>query len=185
MAVLTACNRLFASDLGDDDLEALGAEIGSDVPFFARGGTQLARGRGTALTRLPNLGRVWFTVLKPTFGMATGGVYEALKMGLTARSPAANLQVIKPLLATFPARPWFGYNRLEDVVLPQYPELSRLLMTLRDASPVAMMTGSGTAVYGVFRRREQGEHLIQDLQPKLEFAQTVEPLVHGIRFEQG
>ena len=32
MAVLAACNRLFASDLGDDDLEALGAEIGSDVP---------------------------------------------------------------------------------------------------------------------------------------------------------
>ncbi|MEZ4388498.1 MAG: 4-(cytidine 5'-diphospho)-2-C-methyl-D-erythritol kinase [Candidatus Krumholzibacteriia bacterium] len=185
MAVLVACNRLFAADLELGDLAGMGAELGSDVPFFARGGTQLARGRGTELTPLPNLNRVPILVLKPDVSVSTRGVYEALKMGLTVRTPAANLQVIKPLLATFPGRPWFGYNRLEEVVVPQYPELSRLLLRLREDLPVAMMTGSGSAVFGVLRNPEQGEQLIRELGSNMTFAQTVEPVNHGVRAMEG
>jgi len=185
MATLVACNKLFDSDLSLDRLAEMGAALGSDVPFFARGGTQLARGRGTDLTVLPHLNRVTFALLKPRFDVATAGAYEALRMGLTVRPPAANLGVIKPLLATFPGRPWFGYNRFEDVVLPQYPELSRLLLELRDQCPVAMMTGSGSAVFGVFRSSEQGDALIREYESKLDFARTVEPLSHGVVLIEG
>jgi 4-diphosphocytidyl-2-C-methyl-D-erythritol kinase len=185
MAVLVACNRLFDSGLDLDELAAMGAELGSDVPFFARGGTQLARGRGTDLTPLPNLKRVPFIVLKPAFSVATEGAYRALKMGLTVRTPAANLQVIKPLLATFPGRPWFGFNRLEEVVLPQHPELSRLLLMLREEMPVAMMTGSGSAVFGVLRSAGRGEELIQELGSSLEFARLVEPSSRGVIVLEG
>lgn len=185
MAVLVACNRLFASGLDLDELASMGSELGSDVPFFARGGTQLGRGRGSDLTPLPGLNRVGLIVLKPAFSVATEGVYRALKMGLTVRSPAANLQVIKPLLATFPRRPWFGFNRLEDVVLPQYPELGRLLMMLREEMPVAMMTGSGSAVFGVLRDVDRGEELIRELGSGLEFACLVDPSSHGVRVLEG
>jgi len=185
MAVLVACNRLFASGLDLDELAGMGAELGSDVPFFARGGTQLGRGRGGDLTPLPNLKRVTFIVLKPAFSVATEGVYRSLKMGLTVRSPAANLQVIKPLLATFPRRHWFGFNRLEDIVVPQYPELDRLMTMLREEMPVAMMTGSGSAVYGVLRDIGRGEELIRELGPGLEFARLVEPSNHGVRVLEG
>lgn len=185
MAVLVACNRLFASGLDLDELAAMGAELGSDVPFFARGGTQLGRGRGSDLTPLPNLNRVVFIVLKPAFSVATEGAYRSLKMGLTVRSPAANLQVIKPLLATFPRRPWFGFNRLEDIVMPQYPELGRLMMMLREEMPVAMMTGSGSAIFGVLRGLDRGEELIQELGPRLEFARLIEPSAHGVRVLEG
>lgn len=181
MATLMACNKLLGAGLDLDQLAEMGAALGSDVPFFARGGTQLARGRGTQLTVLPSLNRVPIAILKPAISVDTGGAYEALKMGLTVRSPAANLGVIKPLLATFPGRPWFGFNRFEDVVLPQYPELERLLMTLRDSCPVAMMTGSGSAVFGVCRHRAQAETLIEGLDTKLEFARAVEPLSHGVK----
>lgn len=185
MAVLVACNRLFDSGLDLDELAAMGAELGSDVPFFARGGTQLGRGRGTDLTPLPNLKRVPFIVLKPAFAVATEGAYRALKMGLTVRTPAANLQVIKPLLATFPGRPWFGFNRLEEVVLPQHPELGRLLLMMREEMPVAMMTGSGSAVFGVLRNAGRGEELIQELGSSLEFARLVEPSSRGVIVLEG
>jgi len=156
MAVLVACDHLFATGLDRRELAELGSDLGSDVPFFASGGTQLGRGTGTELTALPHLNRVHFLILKPSFSVDTESAYDALKMGLTVRTPAANLQVIKPLLARFPGRPWFGFNRLEDVVLPAHPELSRLLLKLREFTPVAMMSGSGSAV---FRHRDTGEDL--------------------------
>lgn len=184
MAVLMACNELFAAGLEPADLERLGAELGSDVPFFARGGTQLARGRGTTLTPLPHLTGVRFLIMKPNFSVSTPGVYEALRMGLTVRSPVANLRVIKSLLATFPGRPWFGFNRLEDVVLPQYPELGRILLRLREVSPVAMMTGSGSAVFAVFRPQERHEDIVEELSEALGFSQLVGPVAHGVQLQE-
>jgi 4-diphosphocytidyl-2-C-methyl-D-erythritol kinase len=185
MAVLVACNQLFGAGLEVADLEAMGAGLGSDVPFFARGGTQLARGRGTDLTPLPRLKPVWFLLLKPDFEVATGGAYEALRMGLTVRSPAANLRVIKSLLATFPARQWFGYNRLEDVVIPQYPELGRILMRLREIAPVAMMSGSGSSVFGVFRDLDTIADFVKENASRLEFTRSVEPLPRGVQLLDG
>ncbi|MDY0108693.1 MAG: 4-(cytidine 5'-diphospho)-2-C-methyl-D-erythritol kinase [Candidatus Krumholzibacteria bacterium] len=185
MAVLIACNRIFATDLDDRQLALLGAEIGSDVPFFLMGGTQLGRGRGTDLTPLPTLRQVHFVVLKPAFSVATGSAYADLKLGLTVRPPVANLQVIKPLLARFPSRPWFGFNRLEDVVLPAHPELSRLLMRLREETPLAMLTGSGSAVFGVCDRVEQAVRLLREFSPSMEFARSVSPLAGGVRIVDG
>lgn len=164
---------------------ALAAEIGSDVPFFLQGGTQLGRGRGTQLTMLPHLRKTPFLVLKPKFAIHTGGTYEDLKMGLTVRTPAANLQVIKPLLARFPDRQWFGYNRLEDVVLPAHPELSRMLLRFREFAPVAMLSGSGSAIFGVVQNREACEELMEEFKSTLEFARFVEPLDHGVQLLEG
>lgn len=185
MAVLVACNRLFDTGLDLDQLAALGADIGSDVPFFAAGGTQLGRGRGTEMTRLPRLRQVFFVVLKPPFAVSTSHVYSDLKMGLTARAPAANLQVIKPLLARFPARPWFGYNRLEDVVLPAHPELSRVLLRLREKTAVAMLSGSGSAIFGACQSARQAEGLVAEFSAAMEFARCVGPLATGVQLTEG
>jgi len=185
MAVLAACDRLFGTGLDRPRLEQLGRRIGSDVPFFAAGGTQLGRGRGTDLTPLPHLRNVHFVVLKPAFNIDTGRVYADLKMGLTVRAPAANLQVIKPLLARFPTRPWFGFNRLEDVVLPAHPELSRLLLRLRDEAPVAMLSGSGSAIFGVVVRADRAARLVREFSPVVEFARSVGPLSNGVQILAG
>lgn len=185
MAVLVACDRLFATGLDRPALEAMGARLGSDVPFFAAGGTQLGRGRGTDLTPLNTPRRARFVILKPAFEVLTENAYGALKMGLTVRAPAANLQVIKPLLARFPARPWFGFNRLEDVILPTHPELSRILLRLRDRAPVAMLSGSGSAVFGVVDRVEQADRLVRDFIPSVQFARSTGSLTHGVQLLEG
>jgi len=185
MAALVACDHLFATKFDRDELERMGAALGSDVPFFAGGGTQLGRGTGTKLTPLNTPRGIRIVLLKPDFQVATENAYAALKMGLTVRAPAANLQVIKPLLARFPTRPWFGYNRLEDVILPAHPELSRILLRLRDRVPVAMLTGSGSAVFGVVDRDDLADKLLEDFIPSVEFAQSVGPLSHGVQLLEG
>jgi 4-diphosphocytidyl-2-C-methyl-D-erythritol kinase len=181
MAVLMACDRLFGTGLERRELAALGADIGSDVPFFAAGGTHLGHGRGTELTPLPPVRKVHFVVLKPAFSVDTGSAYRELKMGLTVRAPVASLQVIKPLLARFPRRPWFGYNRLEEVILPGQPELGRMLLRLREETPLAMLSGSGSAIFGVCEQADLAARLVREFAPSVAFARAVDPLGTGAR----
>ncbi len=152
-ATLVACNRLFGAGLDAAELEALAAELGSDVPFFIRGGTQLGRGRGTDLTPLEPVRHGVFLVVKPPLELETARVYAQLKMGLTVRGPKCNIRHAKALIARFPDRAWFGFNRLEEVVLPAHPELQRLVHRLRELAPVAMLCGSGAAVVAAFDER--------------------------------
>ena len=149
-AVLMACDRLFGTGLAPSDLEIMAAELGSDVPFFIRGGTQLGRGRGTELTPLAPVRGGRFVIIKPSLSLRTASVYEHVNLGLTSRSPKVNIRNTEALIARFPRGAWFGLNRLEDVVLPQHPALQRLLMELRNLASVAMLAGSGAAVFAVF-----------------------------------
>ncbi len=152
------------------------------MPFFLAGATALGRGLGTDLTPLPAIRVGHFLVMKPNFDLATAAVYAGLKMGLTVRSTVANIQVIKPLIARFPAGTWFGYNRLEEVVLPAHPELHRALAQLRDATPVAMMTGSGSAMYGVFPEEGSAERMAGRIGSDFPFIRCVLPHPAGVQF---
>jgi 4-diphosphocytidyl-2-C-methyl-D-erythritol kinase len=149
-AVLVACDRLFGAGLEFSALEKMGAGLGSDVPFFVRGGTAMGRGTGTKLSPLPPVRTCQFLIVKPALDLRTPEVYGKLKMGLTVNSAKANIRVIKPLLARFPQKTWPGFNRLEDVVLPSQPSLQRIVLELRGCAPVAMLSGSGSAVVAVF-----------------------------------
>lgn len=149
-AALVACDRLFGTGLDPIDLEKMGVELGADVPFFVRGGTMLGRGIGTILTPLPTVRGCQFLIIKPALNLSTPDVYGRLNLGLTVQSPKASIAVIKPILARFPQKTWPGFNRLEDVVLPGQPGLQRLVQELRESAVVAMLSGSGSAVYGVY-----------------------------------
>lgn len=149
-AVLVACDRLFGTGLDPAQLEEMGRELGADVPFFVRGGTMLGRGIGTILTPLPTVRGCRFLIIKPAINLSTSDVYGHLNLGLTVQSPKASIAVIKPILARFPQKTWPGFNRLEDVVLPGQPGLQRLVQELRESAVVAMLSGSGSAVYGVY-----------------------------------
>jgi 4-diphosphocytidyl-2-C-methyl-D-erythritol kinase len=180
-ATLVACDALFGTGLDRAGLEALGADLGSDVPFFVAGGTALARGRGTTLTALPPLTRGQFLIIKPHLNLSTPQVYAALKMGLTVNSPKANIQVIKPILARFPQKTWPGFNRLEEVVLPAQPALQRLVLRLRELAPVAMLSGSGSAVYAVFSEGRDLATAVGEFEQAGLFVRMVPPHPAGVQ----
>jgi 4-diphosphocytidyl-2-C-methyl-D-erythritol kinase len=78
---LVGLNALWGTQLGEADLSRLGAELGSDVPFFIRGGAALMRGRGDELKPLPAVIGQWIIVLVPSHSVAdkTRRLYGALR----------------------------------------------------------------------------------------------------------
>lgn len=179
-AVLVACDRLFGTGLDDEELEKLAAPLGADVPFFVRGGTALGRGIGTILTPLPRIRTGQFLIVKPDLELKTNEVYGNLKMGLTLNVSKANIAVIRSILARFPQSTWPGFNRLEEAVLPQHPFLQRLVHQLREAAPIAMLSGSGSAVVAVFGEGEDLAPLVAELAETGLFVRVVGPHISGV-----
>ncbi|MGC2661113.1 MAG: 4-(cytidine 5'-diphospho)-2-C-methyl-D-erythritol kinase [Bryobacteraceae bacterium] len=156
-AVLIALPALARKPLPLPDLMELAASLGSDVPFFLLGGTAVAFGRGTELYPLPDLPRHPAVVVSSAIHVSTPDAYRALQRGLVEltspnRSPilrefqtvAWNLAA--PSLGTLPFR-----NDFEAAVFRLHPELAAQKRKLRrlGANP-ALMTGSGSAIFGVY-----------------------------------
>lgn len=154
-AALVGLNRLWTLGLDDAELAALALELGSDVPFFLRGGTAIGRGRGERLEALPPLRKGAFLLVNPGFAIATAWAYEHLRLGLTGNPYRISLEQVKVYLSRFPAPGMVLRNRLEDVVYPAYPVLFEIVKALEGAGAVqALMSGSGATIFGTFPDRE-------------------------------
>ncbi len=147
-AALRGLSSLWAPRSSRSLLERVAATIGSDVPFFLRGGTVAATGRGERLRSLRPLAPCWVVVAVPRIGVSTASAYgwwdgaEAVmsdRPGLP-RGWRSHLEMLR--------------NDLEPVVTRRYPALRAVIAGLRGAGAVhAAMTGSGSAVFGLYRRR--------------------------------
>ena len=148
---LLLLNALWALRLDAKALDELASELGSDVPFFLRGGTVLGRGRGTELTPLPPMIEREVVLGTPSFGLSTAEVYRALGAPLTA----ANADVTVPrLFLKFAEGNDFALatNDLEAVAFGLRGELALVKDALSAAgAEVALMSGSGSTVFGLFR----------------------------------
>jgi 4-diphosphocytidyl-2-C-methyl-D-erythritol kinase len=141
-----------------DLLVRVGRTLGSDVPFFAAGGTALGRGRGDELTPLPPLPALACAIVRPPFGVPTAEAYRwvaASRAGGAppedAFDPPARSEDWLPALARC-------RNDFEPVVAARHPEIAEAVRTLRGAGAVhALMSGSGSAVVGLFADRAIAE----------------------------
>ena len=149
-AVLRALRTLYAPDISDGRLETLAARLGSDVPFFIRGGTQLATGRGEVVSPLPPLTAGWFVVVKPDEGYSTAEMYRRLDEpgSLLVRNSrymqdavaANNVHAVAVEL----------HNSFERVV-PKDSSLRTIKDALRAQGALGtLLSGSGSAVFGLF-----------------------------------
>lgn len=143
-AVLCALNRLAGSPLAPQRLEALAAQIGSDVPFFVRGTPAMARGRGEILEphRLPR--PLNLLLLKPPFPVETAWAYGAWSRGARCPEAWAAPQIAGEIEI---------FNDLERPVFAKFIFLAALKQWLLAHSLVeaAAMTGSGSAMFAVLR----------------------------------
>ena len=153
-AVLRALRRLYAPDLPDAELETMAAALGSDVPFCVRGGTALAKGRGEELTELPPLPTCWFVLVKPDAAFSTGKMYGLIDRrgsydegGADAMAAALQAGDLKAVCAAMD-------NTFERVIPPD-SEIFAIRQRLAGLGALgARMSGSGSAVFGVFADEE-------------------------------
>ena len=151
-AVLRALNRLYGAPLAADALETLAARVGSDVPFCVRGGTALATGRGEKLEALPSLPACKFVVCKPDFSISTPELFRKLdQTGLRCHPDTAGILAalrdgeLEPVARRM-------YNVFEEVDDRRLRTVREIKSVLLDCGALgAIMTGTGSAVFGVFR----------------------------------
>jgi len=160
-AVLAALVRLWSLDVDPPTLSRLAARLGADVPFFLVGGTALGLGRGDDIYPLAELPRMHVVIARPGFGVSTVEAYQWFDAGLRARrrEPAA-----RPVPAGWPAWTATMRNDLEPPVVKHHPTIGRLKQRLLDAGAVlAAMSGSGSAVFGLFARADAAARTAADL----------------------
>lgn len=161
-AVLLAVPVLAGARLDMEALIGLAGRLGSDVPFFLLGGRAVGLGRGCELYPLPEPPATWAVVVAPELHISTAEAYAALERALTAEPPPNMINSFQSWIWTQLGVPLegsaAGRNDFEPVVLRQYPVLERLKRELVAAGAKSVsLTGSGAAVYGLFRTPAEAE----------------------------
>jgi 4-diphosphocytidyl-2-C-methyl-D-erythritol kinase len=131
-------------------LRDVAGTIGADVPYFLSGGTALGLGRGEEIYPLVDLPTHWIVIVQPPYGISTAEAYawydEDRAAGL--REPREPQMLPVP----WPTRAAQMINDLEPPVVRRHPEIGAFKTVLRETGAVAAaMSGSGSAVFGLFR----------------------------------
>jgi 4-diphosphocytidyl-2-C-methyl-D-erythritol kinase len=178
-ATLVALARLWGLDVRLGDLEALGASLGSDVPFFFHGGLARCRGRGERVTPWADVpaGSLHYVLVCPRLAVSTRTIYEMLDrertvdFTLTASSALDSMSAALgagQLTAHRLSREAILFNRLEGVVCEAFPELSKVRDRLRrEAFLAVLMSGSGSTFYGLCRGAGEAAELARTLAAEL------------------
>lgn len=148
--VLVALNELWGGGLGDDDLNTLGATVGSDVPYCLMGGTMLVTGRGDNLTPLPSPRDLHLVLGISHEPLLTKDVYDRWDdLGASSKTGSASMT-----LALGGGDPYevaeLLHNDLEPAAFSLRPELEELKKVICTAGALgAGLTGSGPTLFGV------------------------------------
>jgi 4-diphosphocytidyl-2-C-methyl-D-erythritol kinase len=157
---------LWQLETSGDELSAIAAQLGADVPFFFHGGTARATGAGERIERLDDVPDRFFLVIKPNACVSTFDAYQYLdERSLT--SPKS-----KTILSTSVAKQFFDNsssasltNDFETVVFERAPEIRRTHAALITAgADAALLAGSGSAVFGIFDSEDAQRRAIQAIE---------------------
>ena len=148
--VLVGLNVLYGAKLSMSELCALGAKIGADVPFALMGGTCRVQGVGDLLKALPPMPDCWFTVVMPDYGVSTPEAFAAYDTVGSSTQPDCEAQEKAIRAGDLDAVCAAAGNALEECSGAKDNEAIKALLRAHGAV-TALMTGSGAAVFGVFR----------------------------------
>ena len=149
-AVLVGLNELYGAKLSLSELCALGAAIGADVPFALVGGTCRVQGVGDLIKALPPVPDCWFTVVMPDYGVSTPEAFAAYDQVGSSVHPDCQAQEDAIRAGDLEAVCAAAGNALEECSGAK--DTGAIKALLREKGAVtALMTGSGSAVFGVFR----------------------------------
>jgi len=171
-AALVGLNTLWDLRRPRRELLKLASMLGSDVPFFLQGGTAFGVGRGDELYPVDDIHRLGLIVIKPSFGVSAADAYRWLDEDRAAgEASESGAGVRRDLEVGWPNGPIALGNDLEEPVSRRHPAIREMVAAcLREGAAAAAMTGSGSAVFGVFseasakraiRRLQRPDWLVQ------------------------
>ncbi|NLL52620.1 MAG: 4-(cytidine 5'-diphospho)-2-C-methyl-D-erythritol kinase [Peptococcaceae bacterium] len=163
-AVLKALNVLFAKPFSYHELCQLAQQCGSDTAFFLKGGTQWGEGTGSELTELPSAPEMDLIIVKPERGVDTAAAYRTFdEIGVCSNlcfNTWQRLLVKKDVRAIGEKL----FNSLEIAAFKLVPEIKEIKNILKEKGcQGVLMSGSGSAVFGLLQDVEQGKQIIDAL----------------------
>lgn len=161
-AALRGLNEMFKTGLTTEQLMAIGARVGADVPFCVMGGAARCTGVGANVEPVAPLPDCWLVVCKPPAGMSTPRAYSILDqypLSSTQATPrmlealeAGNLKRVAKCLG----------NRFDETI--RLAPVRALKRAMVDAGALgSMMTGSGSSVYGIFVSEDQAREALETI----------------------
>src|SRR5438552_5225376 len=143
-AALRALCALWKVKPTPEQLQHAAARLGADVPYFLEGGTALGFHRGDVLFPLDDIARAWVVVVVPDFGVSTKDAFEWWDRDNKTRGRNRRERVDGQDRS----------NDLQRVVAKRHPIVSKLVRALnKEGASHASLSGSGSAVFGLFSTR--------------------------------
>jgi len=178
VATLRGLNELWQLKLSDEKLMMLAARLGSDAPFFIRGGTAVVSGRGEIVTPLPAVVKIRLVLVIPDITVEPGKTaraYAALKP-----SHYTDGAITQKLADTIKKRQAVGpeslFNVFEDIAIDVYPGLSYYISgCIRSGIPVHL-AGAGPALFAIFHDKSAAEVFCKTVEEHQARAYTAETL---------
>lgn len=178
---LAGLNRLYAAGLSTEQLCALGARLGADVPFFLLGGTALVSGIGEILRPITPLPPVLVAVAQPDERVNTAEAYRRLDTQPIPMRP--NHTAALDALAAGAMEGFWPQciNVFENAMaLPGVAEIRREMARFQPLA--SQMTGSGSAVFGLFEREDMAEACVASLSKRFPVSFVCRPCA-GMQIE--
>lgn len=148
-ATLKVMNKLFNLNLDENELIKIGMKLGSDVPFQIIGGTALVEGVGEKIKEIEPPKEENILIIKPGIQISTKWAYEELDKKSTKTNPE---------------------NDFEPLISKKYPIINKIKEQLKNNGAVkALMSGSGPAVFGLFKDKTTAEKAYNKLKDKYPF----------------
>jgi 4-diphosphocytidyl-2-C-methyl-D-erythritol kinase len=175
--VLSGLNTMFKTGLTVNQLCSMGAELGSDVPFFLSGPAAVVSGRGENIVELDTARELHFVIINPELSVSTADAFRWIDQ--KAERPQVYLdddsinRIYRGELNHFTD----FQNDFTPVLAVKYPAYSRIIEDLKDEGAVySNVTGSGSVVFGLFIGLKEAEKAVTALKSKYKFALRIKSL---------
>lgn len=180
-ATLRGLNRLWQLHIPTEELQKLGAELGSDVPFCVTGGTAIARGRGEKLEPIGSPPPCWVVLAKPPINVSTSEIYGKLDARTIERHPPTPKVLEAIANKDFDAMCAGLGNVLEEVTLRLYPEVRQLKKCMEHlGADGVLMSGSGPTVFALAAKRSKAIRIYNGLRGFCKEVYAVRMLTHEV-----
>ncbi|MBN2108371.1 MAG: 4-(cytidine 5'-diphospho)-2-C-methyl-D-erythritol kinase [Deltaproteobacteria bacterium] len=167
-AALQGLNRLFDLGLSLHDLQQHAISLGADVPFFlSPWPTASADGIGEILQQVNLRTELWFIIVFPRFSISTAWAYATYSKDIILTNQQKN-SILPNSIDDLAQVLTLLHNDFEQVVIPRHPEIAAIQKSLIQAGAEgALLSGSGSSVFGVFKNREVCDKAVVQLAKSL------------------
>jgi len=178
-AVIIALDDMLNTRLETEQLCDIAEKVGADVPFCVTGGTMLARGTGNILSPLPDLPHCHILICKPEISVSTAAAYRTIDEQGLACSAECSEDISEAVCGSDLAAVSKHLRNIFEKAM-DIPEVAQIKETMIRAGALgACMTGSGSAVFGIFDDEDKAEDCASELRKEYDDVFLTEPESNG------